>query len=604
MTNSITPGESKPAAALASPIAERAVPPTVSDVDRPTGPASPLLLSLLDRTVTMAVIDTRGRFAHVGEALLSTAGYRREQLLGRRCREFLGADEDRRLRGAVTRAVARGGTWRGEIGMRAAGGERLRLDVVIAALPRADGAVTGCVVAGLDVTALALEREQARAAREASTRTFLDQVELQARLALSLAEGERREWDLESALRRMQASLESQSAVVAAIDRVVPASVAAIAERADLLAGDLYHAFPTGTRLQHLDAVKEHAQSLAMTTRGLLVLAGLEAPAPPGPVTPISPDRLLHGVATFVRDDAIARGHRLEVESQAGDAAVLDLDVPRVRHLLVGMVATEIAHGRAATITVSATVESDVTGTAQLVVSAGGRRRSFTDAEMAAIACPGSPRRVPTALADAAAIPLAVAAELARELGGTLSAECGRDGTATLSLRLPIRRHRERSRPSERDLPPACGADGSLAGPLAGRRLLVAEDCADHAVLLDDALRRAGAEVTIVTNGSAVVRAITTGLGTDRAAPGRPPFDAVLLDMLMPVMDGYAVARLLRRRGVTVPILAVTANAFGGAMKECLDAGCTAYVAKPIDRVALVERVADVIAVERAGTAA
>ncbi|GAB4145405.1 MAG: hypothetical protein Fur0037_13320 [Planctomycetota bacterium] len=121
------------------------------------------------------------------------------------------------------------------------------------------------------------------------------------------------------------------------------------------------------------------------------------------------------------------------------------------------------------------------------------------------------------------------------------------------------------------------------------KRLLLVEDGADNQRLIAFILRKAGATVALVDDGKQAVE-----MALDAEASGKP-FDLVLMDMQMPVMDGYEAAASLRRAGFTKPIVALTANAMSGDEAKCLEAGCTAFATKPVDRRALLAKLAELL---------
>jgi signal transduction histidine kinase len=117
------------------------------------------------------------------------------------------------------------------------------------------------------------------------------------------------------------------------------------------------------------------------------------------------------------------------------------------------------------------------------------------------------------------------------------------------------------------------------AGPvhLSGR-VLLAEDGPDNQRLITSFLQRAGASVVLAETGSEAVAAALD------AQHGGEAFRLVLMDMQMPELDGYAAARLLRVRGYSGPILALTAHVMPGERERCIAAGCDDYLSKPIVR--------------------
>lgn len=137
---------------------------------------------------------------------------------------------------------------------------------------------------------------------------------------------------------------------------------------------------------------------------------------------------------------------------------------------------------------------------------------------------------------------------------------------------------------SEDELPqhPPAPQSFSVNSRLTGRILLV-EDNLDNQRLIRFLLTRAGADVTIAVNGKA---------GIETALQAESPFDLILMDLQMPVMDGYEATRTLRNAGYTGQIVALTAHALTGEQDRCIEAGLDDCLTKPIDRNILIPQIA------------
>jgi signal transduction histidine kinase/HPt (histidine-containing phosphotransfer) domain-containing protein len=171
---------------------------------------------------------------------------------------------------------------------------------------------------------------------------------------------------------------------------------------------------------------------------------------------------------------------------------------------------------------------------------------------------------------------LVISRHLAREMGGDLVAtsELGRGSEFTVSLPLPS--------VQTGAVPTAAGAQPAAGPRLAGLRLLVAEDIEVNRYLVGRILSGEGAEVRFAENGLEAVQAVTA------AQEAGKRFDAVLMDVQMPLMDGYRATRELRALAPDLPVIGLTAHALPEERARCLQAGMVAHLGKPIDHEELV----------------
>jgi len=180
---------------------------------------------------------------------------------------------------------------------------------------------------------------------------------------------------------------------------------------------------------------------------------------------------------------------------------------------------------------------------------------------------------------------LTISHGLAKLLGGDLEVESELNKGSTFRVRVEtgsldgvtLRKNvREASR-REIAKAPAAPQSQELQG-----RILLVEDGIDNQRLISHLLKKAGAEVAIAENGQ-----VGRDLALESWHQGKP-FDLILMDMQMPVLDGYSATRELRGAGYTRPIVALTAHAMNHEREKCLGSGCDDFATKPVNRARLI----------------
>jgi len=348
--------------------------------------------------------------------------------------------------------------------------------------------------------------------------------------------------------------------------------------------------------------IRRNGQRLLQIIDNILDLSHAEAGQLEIRPEPCSPAELAASVVSELSEAAGAKGLALSIERAGAVPATILTDPRRLRQVLAHLVGNAIKFTESGQVRVILGLANEPDGPRLCmdVIDTGigmdpaGAEELFEPFRQADSSL--------TRRFGGAGLGLAVGRRLARAMGGDITIVRTAPGSGT-HVRLTVDPGRldgvemlAEAAPETRPSAAAAAGDTGPAQPLAGLRVLLAEDGEDNRRLLSAILRKAGAEVDLVEDGQAAVDQV---LGRTE---GSGPYDVVLMDMQMPVMDGYHATRRLREAGYGGRIVAVTAHAMTYDRALCLAAGCDEYLAKPVDRRRLVELVRKAAAVGSAPT--
>ncbi|MEZ5963294.1 MAG: response regulator [Planctomycetota bacterium] len=342
-------------------------------------------------------------------------------------------------------------------------------------------------------------------------------------------------------------------------------------------------ALPEDEKAEAVRVIRRNGEHLLTVLSDVLDLARIESDHLE---LRLAPCNLRDEIADVVRLFAMTareRGVVIEIDEETPLPATIGTDKTRLRQVLINLLGNAVRCTRSLTKGMPARVRLALSAQAsppviRIVVQDDGPglpdselQRMFEPFDQAAAT---ADHRLGTGLG------LAISRRLAQLLGGSLSATSavGTGTSAVFTIDPGPLEPSEQWRRQERR-----GAETPRESPEKLRaHVLLAEDGRDNRLLIGTILKRAGVEVTAVEDGAGALAAVAAAqrAGND--------FDAIVMDMQMPIMDGYEATSRLRADGCRLPILALTADGLADARQRCLDAGCDDYASKPIDRRGLV----------------
>jgi PAS domain S-box-containing protein len=439
----------------------------------------------------------------------------------------------------------------------------------------------GCAITFVDIS----DKKRAEADAVRYT-TSLEQVR-------DWMEGQARELnvrgrELDVARVAAEAASRAKSDFLANMSHEIRTPMAAILGYADLMLDPTRN---PRSRQNDLQSIRRNGQHLLQVINDVLDLSKIEAGGMG--VERIATDlcRLAAEAVSMTRPSAIEKGLAIRL---AFDGAVPRFGVTdplRLRQVLINLIANAVKFTPAGSVTLRVTCDGPSATDAAVRFAVTDTGVGMTEAEVGRLFQPFSQADVSTTRRfGGTGLGLTISRQFARMLGGdiTVTTEPGRGSTFAAIVRVgPVDAGDLAADLNEAGVGgSASRAAETLTGGLEGARVLLAEDGQDNREILTAFLCGAGATVETAEDGQSAVDAALAA-----EADGRP-FAVVLMDMQMPVLDGYGATSELRRQGYGGPIIALTAHAMADDRAKCLASGCDDYLTKPVDRHTLAGAVA------------
>jgi signal transduction histidine kinase/CheY-like chemotaxis protein len=373
------------------------------------------------------------------------------------------------------------------------------------------------------------------------------------------------ELELRRSRAQAQAANRAESLFVANLSHEVRTPLTAIAGFAELLqACEVFGEHDE--RGQWVQMIHQNTEQLLTLVTSLLDVTRLET----GDLLVNPGSAYIRHLASEVylgaRPVAAEKGLKLTLKVDALVPRLLITDAQRLRQVLACLVDNAIKFTEAGGVTIRMQLESSPSGPVLRldVIDTGP---GIPDAHQPRLfECFEQADPSSTRVHGGTGVGLFISRGICERLGGSLELTGSSASGSTFTIRVPAHSDvlAEHSEPAVAE-----AGDDRPRGP-GGWRLLVVDDVPTNRHLMAVMLRDVAGSVEVATNGQEAV---------DRMERGG--IDAVLMDIQMPVMDGYTATRMLRERGDDTPIIAVTAHAMTEDEARCRAAGCDGYLAKP-----------------------
>ena len=342
-------------------------------------------------------------------------------------------------------------------------------------------------------------------------------------------------------------------------------------------------------RRRHLNTIHSSGTHLLNLINDILDLSKIEADRLEVELIPCAIHRVIADVATVMRVRADEKKISLNYQFESEIPETITSDPARLRQILTNLVGNAIKFTGEGGVRILTRLDQQGDGS-KIVMQVVDSGIGMTEEAAAKIFNPFSQADASvTRRFGGTGLGLSISKRLAEALGGGIrvDSEEGTGSVFTVTIDTGSLEGVPMITPTQVDLETVCEEAEHLAISLPAMRVLLVDDGEENRDLMSVVLAEAGTTYATAENGLEAVEMAT-----------KENWDVILMDMQMPVMDGYAATRKLREQGYEKPIVALTAHAMQHAEQECLDAGCSGFLTKPIDFDRLIMTLAKIAGIE------